>query len=88
MHTEGSGRGIFIKGAGRTDPNANADNHGHSRSAMAERFQRVDCDVTAVAAHGCQSDAGGLDRHLGNTYILIYILTLCSLKVYTFREND
>ena len=58
---------IFIKRAGRTDPNADADDHGYPWGAVAERFQRVDCDVTAVPAHSCQSDTGGLDRHLGKT---------------------
>lgn len=59
--------GIFfpeIKGAGRTNPNADANDHGYSWGAVAERFQRVDCGVTAVSAHGCESDARGLDCHL------------------------
>lgn len=58
---------MFIKQAGHTNPNADADDHGHFWGAVAERFQRVDCDVTAVPAHCCQSDTGGLDCNLGKT---------------------
>lgn len=52
---------------GLTDPNADADDHGYLWGAVAQRFQGVDGDVAAVSAHGCQSDARGLDRHLRET---------------------
>lgn len=47
-----------------TYPNANADNHGYFGGAVVERFERVDCDVTAVPTHRSQGDARGLHRHL------------------------
>lgn len=49
-----------------TNPYANADNHGYFWGAVAERFEWVHCDVTAVPAHGSQSDARGLHCHLAN----------------------
>lgn len=52
--------------ARRTDPNANADNHGYFGGSVPKRFQGVDCHVTAVSTHGSQGDAGGLHRHLTN----------------------
>lgn len=53
--------------AEHTNPNADADDHGYSWGAVAERFERVDGDVAAITAHGRQGDAGGLDCHLVKT---------------------
>jgi len=47
-----------------TDPNADADDHGHPGRAVAERLEWVHGDVAAIAAHGRQGDARGLHRHL------------------------
>lgn len=57
----------IIKSAGHTYPDADANNHGHSRGAVAERFQWVDCDIATVPTHSCQSDACGLDCYLKNS---------------------
>lgn len=36
-----------------TNPNADANNHGYFWGAVAERFQWVDCGITAVSTHRC-----------------------------------
>lgn len=53
--------------AGRTDPDADTDDHGDPWGAVPEGFQRVHSDIAAVATHGRQRDAGGLDGHLMKT---------------------
>lgn len=57
-------RKVFIKSAGHTYPDADANDHGYPWGAVAERFQWVDCDVATVPTHSCQSDACGLDCYL------------------------
>lgn len=82
-------RSVLIKGIEHTDPNADANDHGYFWGAVAERFQRVDCDVAAVPTHSCQSDACGLDCHLvkadmniPEAYLIILDLCIRDIKYW------
>lgn len=84
----GNDKSGIIKSAGHTYPDADANNHGYSRGAVAERFQWVDCDIATVPTHSCQSDACGLDCYLKNskTYISdVHTLTCKAFEAYCIK---
>lgn len=70
----------------RTNPNANADNHGYFGGAVPKRFQRVDGHVTAVSTHGGQGYAGGLHCYLTGEDNITPCIT-CKLSVLNINDK-